>query len=54
LRSRGRTIIRQPDACDTPNQELAIELRDVVREYRVGGQSVRALDEIGSRAVGGG
>ncbi|WP_369806475.1 ABC transporter ATP-binding protein [Mycobacterium sp. E3198] len=32
---------------------LAIELRDVVREYRVGGQSVRALDEISLRLEGG-
>ena len=28
---------------------LTIELRDVVREYRVGGQTVRALDEINLR-----
>src|ERR1700742_1872205 len=32
---------------------LTIELRDVVREYRVGGQSVRALDEITLRLDGG-
>jgi putative ABC transport system ATP-binding protein len=32
---------------------LTIELRDVVREYRVGGQSVRALDEINLRLTGG-
>src|SRR5690349_2878805 len=25
---------------------MAIELRNVVREYRVGGQTVRALDEV--------
>ena len=30
---------------------LTIELRDVVREYTVGGQSVRALDEINLRLV---
>lgn len=33
--------------------ELAIELRDVVREYKVGGQIVRALDEISLRLNGG-
>src|ERR1700742_1344768 len=32
---------------------LTIELRDVVRDYRVGGQSVRALDEITLRLDGG-
>ena len=32
---------------------MIIELRDVVREYRVGGQSVRALDEITLRLDGG-
>jgi putative ABC transport system ATP-binding protein len=52
-RSRGRTIIRRLDTSDTPEQELTIELRNVVREYRVGGQSVRALDEISLRLEGG-
>lgn len=33
--------------------ELAIELRDVVREYKVGGQTVRALDEISLHLHGG-
>ncbi|WP_412459161.1 ABC transporter ATP-binding protein [Mycolicibacterium fortuitum] len=33
--------------------ELAIELRDVVREYKVGGQTVRALDEISLHLNGG-
>ncbi|WP_372461323.1 ABC transporter ATP-binding protein [Mycolicibacterium fortuitum] len=33
--------------------ELAIELRDVVREYKVGGQTVRALDEISLQLHGG-
>lgn len=33
--------------------ELAIELRDVVREYQVGDQTVRALDEISLRLTGG-
>jgi putative ABC transport system ATP-binding protein len=32
---------------------LTIELRDVVRQYRVGGQTVRALDEINLRLDGG-
>ena len=38
---------------DTPVHELTIDLRDVVREYRVGGQNVRALDEISLRFGGG-
>ena len=46
-------MIRRLDTCDTPTHELTIELRDVVREYRVGGQSVRALDEISLRFGGG-
>ncbi|MGA3255453.1 MAG: ATP-binding cassette domain-containing protein, partial [Mycobacterium sp.] len=32
---------------------MTIELHDVVREYRVGGQTVRALDEISLRLDGG-
>ncbi|MGA7053451.1 MAG: ATP-binding cassette domain-containing protein, partial [Mycobacterium sp.] len=32
---------------------MTIELRDVVRQYRVGGQIVRALDEISLRLEGG-
>src|SRR5207248_4753163 len=36
-----------------PNRSLTIELRDVVREYTVGGQKVRALDEISLRFGGG-
>jgi putative ABC transport system ATP-binding protein len=39
------------DAAD--KRELTIELRDVVREYTVGGQRVRALDGIGLRLTGG-
>jgi len=46
-------IIKPLDTSDTPKHELTIELRDVVREYRVGGQSVRALDEISLRLTGG-
>ena len=49
----GRTTIRGLDPFDPPDHELTIELRDVVREYRVGGQSVRALDEISLRLHGG-
>jgi putative ABC transport system ATP-binding protein len=41
---------REPDS---PGHELIIELRDVVREYRVGGQTVRALDNISLRLDGG-
>jgi putative ABC transport system ATP-binding protein len=41
------------DASDTREHELTIELRNVVREYTVGGQSVRALDEISLRLTGG-
>src|SRR3954471_17894345 len=41
------------DASDTREHELTIELRDVVREYKVGGQSVRALDHISLRLTGG-
>jgi putative ABC transport system ATP-binding protein len=50
---RGRTIIAQLDGADTRKHELTIELRNVVRQYRVGGQSVRALDEISLRLHGG-
>jgi putative ABC transport system ATP-binding protein len=46
-------IIRRLDTPDTPKHELTIELRDVVREHRVGGQSVRALDGISLRLTGG-
>src|SRR6201993_4649493 len=41
------------DTRDTPMHGLTIELRDVVREYRVGGQCVRALDGISLRLEGG-
>ena len=41
------------DASDPRKPELTIELRDVVREYKVGGQSVRALDGISLRLTGG-
>lgn len=41
------------DRADTSGDALTIELRDVVREYRVGGEVVRALDGISVRLVGG-
>ena len=46
-------MIERLDTSETRNHELTIELRDVVREYRVGGQTVRALDEISLRLTGG-
>ena len=47
-------MFRRIDTGRTPqHQPLTVELRDVVREYRVGGQSVRALDEISLRLEGG-
>jgi putative ABC transport system ATP-binding protein len=52
-RSRRRRIVRRRDTSDTPEHELTIELHRVVREYRVGGQSVRALDEISLQLWGG-
>jgi putative ABC transport system ATP-binding protein len=45
----GRTTIGQLDTPDRHKHKLMIELRDVVREYRIGGQTVRALDEISLR-----
>lgn len=45
--------MRQLDNADTPQRELAIELRNVVRQYRVGGQTVRALNEISLHLAGG-
>jgi putative ABC transport system ATP-binding protein len=41
------------DASDPRQHELTVELRDVVREYTVGGQTVRALDGISLRLSGG-
>jgi putative ABC transport system ATP-binding protein len=38
---------------DTRNRWLTVELADVVREYRVGGQDVRALDEVSLQFSGG-
>ncbi|WP_370328525.1 ABC transporter ATP-binding protein [Candidatus Mycobacterium methanotrophicum] len=53
MRSRGRAIIRRLDSSEGRKRELIIELRDVVREYRIGGQTVRALDEVNLRFDGG-
>ena len=41
------------EARDIPVRGLTVQLCDVVREYRVGGQCVRALDEISLRFGGG-
>jgi len=41
------------DTRDAASHSLTIDLRDVVREYRVGGQNVRALDEISLQFEGG-
>lgn len=46
-------MIRTADAAGAVGRELTIELRDVVREYRIGGQPVRALDSISLRLDGG-
>src|SRR6201993_3374728 len=46
-------MFRRVDTYAPRHQLLTIELRDVVREYRVGGQCVRALDGIGLRLEGG-
>ena len=47
-------MFRRVDTYNAPRHKLlTIELRDVVREYRVGGQSVRALDGISLRLEGG-
>ena len=61
--SRGRHALGNPgsswhpfgglDAFDPPHRGLTIELRDVVREYRIGGQTVRALDKVNLRLDGG-
>jgi putative ABC transport system ATP-binding protein len=47
-------MLRRIDTRDALKHKLlTIELSDVVREYRVGGQSVRALDEVSLRLEGG-
>jgi putative ABC transport system ATP-binding protein len=45
-------MVTRPDSPDRRKHGLIIELSNVVREYRMGGQSVRALDEISLRLVG--
>ena len=47
-------MFRRVDTRAGPKHKLlTIELRDVVREYRVGGQTVRALDRISLELEGG-
>ncbi len=47
-------MFRQIDTLACPRHRLlSIELSDVVREYRIGGQTVRALDGISLRLDGG-
>src|ERR1700744_1920767 len=53
LRSSGRTMDTPLDIRAAPSRWLKIELRDVVRQYRVGDQDVRALDGV-SLEFGGG
>ncbi len=52
-RRMSAEISRKLGPAAPPLQRMSIELCDVVREYRVGGQSVRALDEISLRLAGG-
>jgi putative ABC transport system ATP-binding protein len=44
-------MVTRPDTPDTRKHGLIVELSHVVREYRVGGQSVRALDGVSLRLV---
>lgn len=44
---------KRVDAADSLTRELTIQLQDVVREYQIGGQRVRALDTINLRLDGG-
>lgn len=50
---RGRHALGSSGSSQPVNDQLTIELRDVVRQYRIGGQSVRALDNISLRLAGG-
>jgi len=52
-RRHRRRAVRRFGHADPPTRQLSIQLRNVVREYRVGGQSVRALDDISLRLCGG-
>src|ERR1700753_1420651 len=53
LRSAGRAMKTRLDTRAAPRRWLKIELRDVVRRYRVGGQDVRALDGVSLQFDGG-
>src|SRR6201991_2923699 len=54
MRTRRRIMFRRVDTGDGPKHKLlTIELCDVVREYQIGGQTVRALDEVSLRLEGG-
>src|SRR6266700_4151858 len=54
MRTRRRIMFRRVDTRNGPKHKLlTIELRDVVREYQIGGQTVRALDQISLRLEGG-
>lgn len=52
-RRRRSTAVRRLAHADPPTRQLSIELRSVVREYQVGGQAVRALDDISLQLWGG-
>ncbi|BBU24127.1 ABC transporter ATP-binding protein [Mycobacterium xenopi] len=52
-RRRRSTAVRRLAHADPPTRQLSIELRNVVREYQVGGQAVRALDDISLQLWGG-
>lgn len=51
--SSRTTVAGTVDATGSPIRELTIELRDVARRYRAGGQTVRALDHISLDLAGG-
>jgi putative ABC transport system ATP-binding protein len=53
LNRLGRGLVIAHMGRDAPTNGLTIELRDVVRDYRVGGQTVRALDEVSLGLEGG-
>lgn len=48
-----RTAAPAIGAAGSPGHELTIELRDVARQYRVGGQTVRALRRVNLDLAGG-
>jgi putative ABC transport system ATP-binding protein len=53
LRSFWRALNTRLDTRAAPGRSLTIELRDVVRQYRVGEQEVRALDGVSLHFEGG-